>query len=447
MKKTTLIFLAFLMLIPSYGARKNTKTPIPTFPDGTVISDWFKEGDDAKLENLGKQYSLADFGIASEPDLVQTARIQAVIDKCAEDGGGVVVVPEGIYKSGALFLKKGTNMYLCRGAVLLGSEDISDFPVMMTRIEGQICPYFPALVNILDLDGITLAGEGIIDGNGSPYWRAFRIRRQWNPACTNKDEQRPRLVHVANSKNIEINGLSLQNSPFWTCHIYKSEFVKLIGLRVFSPVAPIRSASADGIDLDVCSNVYVKGCRITVNDDSICFKGGKGPYADQDPANGINENILIEECFFDRSTGSTVTCGSESVHTRNVLVRNCTIDHGRTLLLLKMRPDTPQNYEYITLDGIKGSGAGVFSVSRWTQFFDLQGREDKPMSYGSNIIIKNIELEATSFISGRAVDEEYLVDGVTFENVNVNAQNPDWDRALIKNAVFKNVTLNGSKVE
>ena len=54
MKKTTLIFLAFLMLIPSFGARKNTKTPIPTFPDGTVISDWFKEGDDAKLENLGK---------------------------------------------------------------------------------------------------------------------------------------------------------------------------------------------------------------------------------------------------------------------------------------------------------------------------------------------------------------------------------------------------------
>ena len=274
--------LALCALVPA-DARKKAKAEPLLFPDGTPVPEWFKEAEVPAPETLGKLYNIADYGAISDPNNVQTELIQSVIDKAAEEGGGVVVIPEGIYKSGALFFRQGTHLHLLRGAVLLGSEHIYDFPVVMTRIEGEVCKYFPALINADGLDGFTLTGCGTIDGNGSPYWKAFRIRRQWNPKCTNKDEQRPRLLHVSNSRNVTIADVTLQNSPFWTCHIYKTDHIKLLNLRIFSPREPIKSASADGIDLDVCSNVHVKGCRITVNDDAICFKGAE----QQHPRGGV----------------------------------------------------------------------------------------------------------------------------------------------------------------
>ncbi|MBQ5582562.1 MAG: exopolygalacturonase, partial [Bacteroidales bacterium] len=323
MKKIFISLLAIALVLP-LGAKKTKEKPF-LFPDGTPVPEWFLDSKVPTPSELGKIYSIADYGAISDPNNLQTALIQGVIDKAAEEGGGVIVIPEGIYKTGALFFKQGTHLYLSRGAVLLGSEFIYDFPLIETRIEGEICKYFSALINVDGLDGFTLTGPGTIDGNGSPYWRAFRIRRQWNPKCTNKDEQRPRLVHISNSKNVIVADATLQNSPFWTCHTYKTDHIKFINLRIFSPVSPIRSASADGIDLDVCSNVLVKGCRITVNDDAVCFKGGKGPWADTDPANGPIVNVLVEDCFFDRTTGSCVTCGSECIGTHNIIVRNCTV--------------------------------------------------------------------------------------------------------------------------
>ena len=441
MKRIASIILCALTVLP-LSAKKPVKEQPLLWPDGTAVSDWFKDSSVPDLESLGTQYKISDYGAVSDPNIVQTELIQSVIDKAAENGGGVVVIPEGIYKSGALFFKQGTSLYVSRGGVLLGSESIFDFPVITTRIEGEVCKYFAALINIDHLDGFTLCGPGTIDGNGSPYWKAFRLRRTWNPQCTNKDEQRPRLVHVSHSSNVTIADVSLQNSPFWTCHSYKSDHLRLINLRIFSPIAPIRSASADGIDLDACHDVYVKGCRITVNDDAVCFKGGKGPWADQDENNGANENILVEEVFFDRTTGSCVTCGSECIRTRNIIIRNCTADHGQSLLQLKMRPDTPQHYEYIRIEGMKGSVAAVLSVGSWRQFFDLKDRKDTPISYGEHIVFKDLDLEANSFVNVRRMDEEYRVNDITFDNVKVKTGRPEWDRTAIDNLTVKDTYVN-----
>ena len=71
-------------------------------------------------------------------------------------------------------------VYLEEGAVLKGSERIRDFEIRETRIEGQTCQYFTALINADNVDGFTIAGKGTIDGNGTAYWEEFWIRRQWN---------------------------------------------------------------------------------------------------------------------------------------------------------------------------------------------------------------------------------------------------------------------------
>lgn len=130
---------------------------------------------------------------------------------------------------------------------------------------------------------------------------------------------------------------------------------------------------------------------MSVNDDAVVLKGGKGPHADKDENNGGNRNIIIENCTFGFCHG-VLTCGSESIHNRNIILRRCTIDKAQRLLWLKMRPDTPQNYEYIRVEDIKGNATNLLYIRPWTQFFDLKGEKDIKMSYATNITLHNIEL-------------------------------------------------------
>ena len=82
------------------------------------------------------------------------------------------------------------NLIIEENGVLKGSDDIADYPVCNTRIEGESCIYFPALINADGLDKFKILGKGTIDGNGEKSWKAFWARREWNPNCSNKDEQR-----------------------------------------------------------------------------------------------------------------------------------------------------------------------------------------------------------------------------------------------------------------
>lgn len=166
-----------------------------TFPDGTPIDGWFYDTNVPSLDKLGKQYVLTSYGILDDGKL-HTKEIQALIDLAAKEGGGVIVVPSGTYLTGALFFKQGVNLYVAQGGMLKGSDDCSDYPICETRIEGESCLYFSALINADELDGFVMCGSGTIDGNGMRSWKAFWLRRSWNPKCTNKDEQRPRLVYL-----------------------------------------------------------------------------------------------------------------------------------------------------------------------------------------------------------------------------------------------------------
>ena len=92
-----------------------------------------------------------------------------------------------------------------------------------------------------------------------------------------------------------IADLRLQNAHFWTTHVYKSNHVKYINCRIFSPASPVKAPSTDAIDIDVCTDFLVKNCYLEVNDDSVVLKGGKGPWADEAPENGSNERIIVED--------------------------------------------------------------------------------------------------------------------------------------------------------
>lgn len=410
------------------------------FPDGTPIPDWFRQNKIVDINDLGKKYNITDYGVINDSTLIQTDKIQAVIDKAAQQGGGVIIIPKGTYLTGALFFKPKTHLYLEKGATIKGSDDISNFPIVDTRIEGQSLKYFSALINADHVDGFTLSGQGTINGNGLRYWKSFWLRRAVNPKCTNMDEMRPRLVYISYSNNVQLSGVHLMNSPFWTTHIYKCNYMKLLNLKITAPGAPVKAPSSDAIDIDVCNNVLVKGCYMSVNDDAVALKGGKGPYADQDTNNGANTNIIIEDCTYG-FCHSALTCGSESIHDRNIILRRITVNNASRLLWLKMRPDTPQRYEYILVEDIKGDAKSFLYVKPWNQFFDLKGRKDIPMSYSNHVTMRNIKFKCNVFFDVKKSDQ-YQLSNFTFENLDIKAKNDKCDKSLIQQFTWKDVKLN-----
>jgi len=393
------------------------------FPDGTLIPKWFKENKPTNLNTLGKKYLVTDNGLKKDSTVLQTKQLQAVIDRAAQNGGGVIVIPKGTFLISSVFFKQGTHLYLENGAKLKGSDDINDFPVVTTRMEGQTVKYFPALINADGLDGFTISGKGTLDGNGLRFWKSFWKRREWNPKCTNMDEMRPRIIYVSNSRNVQIEGITVKNSPFWSTHYYKSDFVKLLNLTILAPKEPVKAPSTDAIDIDACTNFLVKNCYMSVNDDAIALKGGKGPKADRGPENGENRNIIIEDNTFG-FCHSALTCGSESIHNYNIIFRNSTVKDASRLLHLKMRPDTPQHYEYITLDNIKGNVKTFLYVKGWNQFFDLKGEERPRTGLANNVVLKNIDISCETAFSVEK-SELYDLKDFTFENLNIKALKPE----------------------
>ena len=193
---------------------------------------------------------------------------------------------------------------------------------------------------------------------------------------------------------------------------------------------------------------------MSVNDDAVAIKGGKGPYADafrtkyegidlskfpEMQGDGGNENILIEDCVYGFCHGC-LTLGSESVYDHNIILRRTKISNAQRLLWLKMRPDTPQRYEYITVEEIEGDARHFIYVAPWTQFYDLKGRQDLPMSYSDHITMRNIRLDCDVFFNVEPQTDQYRLTNFTFENISVTALKPDFHSECVENFTIKNVS-------
>ena len=379
-------------------------------------------------------------GVVGDGVTLNTERIQAAIDQLAAKGGGTLVIPNGVYMSGAIFLKPGVNLHLDEGAVLKGSADKKDYPKSKTRIEGHFEEWLPALVNADKADHLRISGSGTLDGNGQTFWTAFWDARKQDPKVTNLAVERPRLIFIQNSSDVRVSGIKLKDSGFWNMHLYRCSEVVVENVKFEVPDG-VKSPSTDGTDIDSCQNVTIRGCTYRVNDDCICLKGSKGPFAMDDKDSPPVEHIRVENCVFERG-GGLVTLGSEATIVRDVVVENCRITGSIPLVRLKLRPDTPQHYEDIHYRNIKLAGSGaIFDVKPWKQFFDLQGQLP-PKSVVRNVTVKDIDGFFGSFgtISG---NPETTISDIAMENINVTLKNEKLEVGKATNITVKNVIVNG----
>ena len=443
-KYKIIIFVSLLMtqeIIGKYQIKNNE-----LWPDGTPISSWFSDTSRVDISGL-KRYVITDYGVKNNTEEVQTELIQKVIDLCSNEGGGVIVIPKGTYTSGSLFFKPKTHLLIEEEGELRGADRISHFQIVKTRMEGQTLYYFAALVNADHVDGFTITGPGTINGNGQQYWEEFWIRRKYNKDCTNLEAMRPRNVYISNSKNVTVQDVRIINSPFWTNHLYRCEYVRYLGCYIYAPTENVTkidltkgAPSSDAIDIDFCKNVLIHGCYMHVNDDAVVLKGGKGTWADKDENNGPCSNIIIEDCTYGKVHGC-LTLGSESLHDKNVILRRINIENATRVLWLKMRPDTPQHYEYIRVEGLKGKCDSFLVVKPWTQFYEPHEREDMPLSQCNDIVIKDINMETKNFFDV-SLSDKYKLINFSFEHIRVKDKAKAFDPKMIENTNVIDVEIN-----
>ena len=137
------------------------------------------------------------------------------------------------------------------------------------------------------------------------------------------------------------------------------------------------------------------------------------------------------------------TSSSKTAHSGSAPIK---VDEATNLLWLKMRPDTPQHYEYITIEDITGNASNFLLVRPWTQFYDLKDRTDTPMSYSNNIVMRRINLECNTFFNVTPREDQYHLRDFLFENCTIKARTSNYHPEYIENLKTKNVIVNGKTI-
>jgi exo-poly-alpha-galacturonosidase len=382
--------------------------------------------------NKAKRYLITSYGAVADGVTVNTSAIQKTIDECAANGGGVVVVPKGVFISGAIFLKQGVALFIDKDGVLKGSVNRADYPQIKTRWEGTDMRFTSAFINGDSLTRVTISGEGTIDGSGDEWLKQSNNRRDTSLRRWGK----PRLICIQNSRGVEISGLKLHNQAVWCVHILYCEDVLLSELNI---TAAHNIPSSDGIDIDSDKDVRISKCFIDVNDDCISIKSGK----DEDGlrVNRPSEDIVVEKCHFGYGHGGVAMGSETSGGIRNVLIKDCIADSGNWApIRFKSQPSRGGVVENITYKNFR------LNDTKKAVEFNMAWRMVPPIKPPAKVlpVVRNVKLiniignvDAVGDIHGL---EGSPIQSVTFKNCHLSAQKG----LLIEHA--HNVQLSGLKL-
>ena len=280
-----------------------------------------------------------------------TISLQALFDQ-----GGKITIPEGVYLTGPLTISRSADIRFEDGAVIRFIPDFSLYKPVYTRWEGVKCWCMHPCLYIKDACGVTLSGNGVIDGSGDVWWDQANARRNaadgpqtdiekkfasLNPGFENQPGGgggrqvqflRPPLLQIHSSQDVTLDGLRLQNSPFWTLHPLFSKNITLKNLVIENPA---EAPNTDGIDIESCSHVTVDSCYVHVGDDGIALKSGSGVSGIRDAAPA--EYVTITNCTVKAAHGGAVIGSETAAGIHNVTVSGCTFDGTDRGIRIKTR--------------------------------------------------------------------------------------------------------------
>ena len=250
-------------------------------------------------------YNIISYGAKSDTTVLSTMAIQQAIDDCSKAGGGRVVVPAGNYKTGTIVLKSDVHLFLEQGATLFGSTDLKDYkPMKSDFVSLRTQTPTIQLIYADKVANVQIDGEGTIDGQG---W-AFK-KLTWN----DEGITRPHLIRFIRGEEIIVKDITLKNSGCWMQHYLACRYVRIENLKIYNR----NNYNNDGLDIDGCYGVWVKGLQVDSDDDGITLKS-TSPLPCQD--------IYIEDCVVSShcnavKLGTETNGGFYSIYIKGIVVR------------------------------------------------------------------------------------------------------------------------------
>ncbi|GFP81013.1 probable polygalacturonase, partial [Phtheirospermum japonicum] len=267
--------------------------------------------------------SLKDFGGVGDGKTLNTPAFKAAIanlSKFASDGGALLIVPPGKWLTGSFQLASHFTLYIHKDAVLLASQNESDYPVIEPlpsygkgRDGGKRYASLITGTNLTDV--VITGGNGTIDGQGKTWWQKFKNKELNNT--------RPYLIEILYSKRVQISNLTLNNSPSWNVH---PTYCKDVIIEHLTIIAPVDSPNTDGINPDSCTNTRIRDSFVVSGDDCIAVKSGWDQYGIQFGMPTQNLSITRFTCISPDSAvialGSEMSGGIQNVWAKNIYALN-----------------------------------------------------------------------------------------------------------------------------
>jgi polygalacturonase len=397
-------------------------------------------------------FDVSDYGAKSDGKTDNTSAFKKAVQACSAAGGGHVMVPNGTYVTGAIYLESDVDLHLESGATLKFSGDATKYPTVLTRYEGIECMNHSPMIYAYGEQNIALTGSGTLDAGGTSSWNTGSDRAYLEGLISkgvtdphkrvvpgSGHSMRSTFVEPYNCDTVLIQGVKLKNSMFWQLHPTLCENVTVDGVTTDPSTA---HSNTDGCDPESSDHVVIKNCTLGAHDDNIAIKSGRD--ADGRRVNVPSQNIVIFGCVMNGNWGA-ITCGSELTGgIRNVYAYKCTVT-GATKFALYVKSNTLRggSAQNINLDSFAGTFDRAFAYVTMT--YNGQTGSNPP-AFGPFTITRSSSTKAPIVfdVSGLSSDHVngFSVSDCAFSGV----ANATDTFSYVDGIKFSKVTINGKPV-
>jgi len=328
------------------------------------------------------------------------------IDLACLGDKSVLYFRPGIYyvdgEYGILKMRSNQTIYLAGGAIL------------RARIEAE------------NAQNIKIKGRGIIEGSTLLGRQPDYYRQYMGEPDTVK---RPFFIHFKNCSNIEVDGVILNDSPFWTLVFSSCKDVVVNNVKEFGYVD-----NSDGIDVVGSKNVIINDVFLRINDDCIALKGM--------PDDVENVKVTNSIIWSDRACGLQIGHETLMKSISHVLFSNIDILEQRNRYIGHYAMGI-FNGDSATVSDITYENIRVENCERLISLIIEKGFYNKSAKRGriENIHFKNIYSYKTADIHMDGFSENHAIKDIIFENIYLDDKpvNPEvFANPYVYNIVFKN---------
>ena len=451
--------------------------PACAFAAGWDDNEYKRIEQSIQLQKIAeRQFLITSFGAKTTATAAQNQKaINRVISLVSKKGGGKVIIPKGIWNTGAIELKSHVNLVLEEGATLHFAFEPKLYPLVRTSWEGLACWNYSPCIYAYKATDIAITGKGTIDGGGNndTFWQWNGSPRFGYKEGVTKESQklgsrskllkmaedgvpfderkfgmgyglRPQLVNMVHCERILIKDVKMINSPFWVIHPLLSKNITVDGVYVWN-----EGPNGDGCDPEACENVLIQNCVFHTGDDCIAIKSGRNN--DGRLWNQPSRNIIIRNCKMEDGHGGVVIGSEISGGCENVYAENCVMDSPHLERILRIKTNNCRGGQ---VQNINMRNVVVGQCKEAVVKINLDYERKEICYRGFEPIVNNVNVEN---VTCQKSDYGVLIVGRdSLENVyDINIKNCKFNGVVkepvkitgkTRNVKFDNLVINGSLV-